>query len=67
MTGRWRRVCAHEWEHTGCVFGCGAVVEPDTGICRSCHDHSANVEVCTRCDAEREDWQGQIITREGMR
>lgn len=51
-----------EWadeNHTGCLFGCGSNVDPDTGICPHCHDHSANRVVCESCDRAYEHWTEQ--------
>ena len=41
-----------------CIFGCGNVVDSDTGVCHSCGDYSANVTCCEECGAEYEDWGG---------
>lgn len=41
-----------------CLFGCGSVVDSDTGICHACGDHSANRAECEVCGAEYEDWGG---------
>lgn len=32
-----------------CVFGCGAHVDTDTGMCPTCKDHSHNVYFCEYC------------------
>jgi len=42
-----------------CIFGCGSIVDSDTGICHECGDHSANVACCEECGAEYEDWGGE--------
>lgn len=39
-----------------CTFGCGFVVDSDTGFCPRCKDHSANSFVCDDCGAVWEDW-----------
>lgn len=41
-----------------CVFGCGRRVDPDTGICPACRDHSANRIECETCGQAFENWTG---------
>lgn len=39
-----------------CVFGCGSVVDPDTRMCPTCHEHSAPSVVCGECGTMWELW-----------
>lgn len=59
MTERSCCMTALETETGSCTFGCGAVVDRDTGICPICHDHSANRIECETCGRAFEDWNGK--------
>lgn len=41
-----------------CVFGCGSIVDSDTGMCPSCREHSADRVECD-CGRSWERWDGQ--------
>ena len=43
-------------ERGSCLFGCNAHVDPDTGFCPVCKDHSANRVECETCGQAWEDW-----------
>lgn len=45
--------CSHEWDtdNASCVFGCGRYIDPDTGYCPTCGDHSNNQVECLHCGA----------------
>ncbi len=43
-------------ENGQCTFGCGRVVDRDTGVCEHCQDHSCNEVECEECGRLWQRW-----------